>query len=98
MLDIDWNTIVFHLVLMGVSYLLALPIGWNRERNSRSAGLRSPISTGRRNTLTDIDLGSSPASELQLRKLRFALHSSFGIIALFTIRSLFLRLNSIRRI
>ncbi len=41
MLDIDWNTIVFHLVLMGVSYLLALPIGWNRERNSRSAGLRT---------------------------------------------------------
>jgi putative Mg2+ transporter-C (MgtC) family protein len=41
MLDIDWNTIVFHLILMGVSYLLALPIGWNRERNSRSAGLRT---------------------------------------------------------
>ncbi|HET6565803.1 MAG TPA: MgtC/SapB family protein [Xanthomonadales bacterium] len=41
MLDVDWNTIVYHLVLMGASYLLALPIGWNRERNSRSAGLRT---------------------------------------------------------
>lgn len=41
MLDVDWNTIVFHLILMGVSYLLALPIGWNRERNSNSAGLRT---------------------------------------------------------
>ena len=41
MLEVDWNTIVYHLVLMGASYLLALPIGWNRERNSRSAGLRT---------------------------------------------------------
>lgn len=41
LLDINWNTIVFHLILLGVSYLLALPIGWNRERNSRSAGLRT---------------------------------------------------------
>jgi putative Mg2+ transporter-C (MgtC) family protein len=29
------------LLLLGVSYLLALPIGWNRERNSHSAGLRT---------------------------------------------------------
>ncbi len=39
--DVDWNTIWSHLVLLGASYLLALPIGWNRERHSRSAGLRT---------------------------------------------------------
>lgn len=41
MLEMDWDAIVFHLILLGVSYLLALPIGWNRERNSHSAGLRT---------------------------------------------------------
>lgn len=41
MLDMEWGTITFHLILMGTSYLLALPIGWNRERNSHSAGLRT---------------------------------------------------------
>lgn len=30
-----------HLVAMLVAYLLALPIGWNRERAERSAGLRT---------------------------------------------------------
>lgn len=41
MLEMDWNTISFHLIFMGISYCLALPIGWNRERNSHSAGLRT---------------------------------------------------------
>jgi putative Mg2+ transporter-C (MgtC) family protein len=30
-----------HLVALGVAYGLALPIGWNREREERSAGLRT---------------------------------------------------------
>ena len=30
-----------HLVALGIAYLLALPIGWNREREERSAGLRT---------------------------------------------------------
>jgi putative Mg2+ transporter-C (MgtC) family protein len=30
-----------HLVALTVAYLLALPIGWNREREERSAGLRT---------------------------------------------------------
>ena len=30
-----------HLVALGLAYLLALPIGWNRERHERSAGLRT---------------------------------------------------------
>lgn len=39
--DIHWPTVFFHLTLMGVAYVLALPIGWNREREERSAGLRT---------------------------------------------------------
>ena len=30
-----------YLVALAVAYLLALPIGWNREREERSAGLRT---------------------------------------------------------
>ena len=30
-----------HLVALAVAYLLALPIGWNREKAERSAGLRT---------------------------------------------------------
>jgi putative Mg2+ transporter-C (MgtC) family protein len=33
--------IVPHLVAMGSAYLLALPVGWNREKEERSAGLRT---------------------------------------------------------
>ena len=38
-----WNTdaALSHLVALAVAYLLALPIGWNREREERSAGLRT---------------------------------------------------------
>jgi len=30
-----------HLVALAIAYVLALPIGWNREREERSAGLRT---------------------------------------------------------
>jgi putative Mg2+ transporter-C (MgtC) family protein len=30
-----------HLVALSIAYLLALPIGWNREQQERSAGLRT---------------------------------------------------------
>ena len=30
-----------HLVALAAAYILALPIGWNREREERSAGLRT---------------------------------------------------------
>jgi putative Mg2+ transporter-C (MgtC) family protein len=33
--------IVPHIVAMIVAYLLALPVGWNREKEERSAGLRT---------------------------------------------------------
>lgn len=37
----DIFDIVPHLIALAVAYLLALPIGWNREREERSAGLRT---------------------------------------------------------
>ena len=30
-----------HLINLGVAYVLAFPIGWNRERQERSAGIRT---------------------------------------------------------
>lgn len=38
-----WNTeeALSHLVVLAVAYALALPIGWNRERQERSAGVRT---------------------------------------------------------
>ena len=34
-------TILPHLLALAVAYVLAFPIGWNREREERSAGLRT---------------------------------------------------------
>ena len=33
--------IVPHLVALAIAYVLALPVGWNREKEERSAGLRT---------------------------------------------------------
>ncbi len=44
MLDIlgnDHFNVVPHLVAIAISYALAFPIGWNRETEERSAGLRT---------------------------------------------------------
>lgn len=41
MIDIEWNEVLSNLTLLGAAYVLALPIGYNRERVSRSAGLRT---------------------------------------------------------
>ena len=41
MLDLSSFQISPHLLALGVAYLLAFPIGWNREREERSAGLRT---------------------------------------------------------
>jgi putative Mg2+ transporter-C (MgtC) family protein len=38
---INWDTVWSNLALLGLAYALALPVGWNRERVSRSAGLRT---------------------------------------------------------
>lgn len=37
----DKFEIVPHLLSLGTAYALAVPIGWDRERNARSAGLRT---------------------------------------------------------
>lgn len=35
------HRIALHVLVLGIAYVLALPIGWNRERQERSAGLRT---------------------------------------------------------
>lgn len=40
-LGIEWMLVAVHLGKMGTAYLLALPIGWDRERATKSAGLRT---------------------------------------------------------
>ncbi|MFI2812979.1 MULTISPECIES: MgtC/SapB family protein [Microbulbifer] len=40
-LDIDWQLVLHHVVDMACAYVLALPIGWDREKRERSAGLRT---------------------------------------------------------
>lgn len=39
--DIDWSVVVAHLTYLGIAYALALPVGWDRERHSVGAGLRT---------------------------------------------------------
>ena len=39
--DTTWQDVVEYLIKMGVAYLLALPIAFNREQGARSAGLRT---------------------------------------------------------
>ncbi len=39
--SLDDLRILPHLVSLGIAYVLALPIGWDREKEERSAGLRT---------------------------------------------------------
>lgn len=39
--DLEWSIVVLHVRDLLYAYLLALPIGWDREKNARSAGLRT---------------------------------------------------------
>lgn len=38
---VDWNLILSHLMSFVAAYVLALPVGWDREKETRSAGLRT---------------------------------------------------------
>ncbi len=38
---IEWSAIFNNLLHIGIAYLLALPVAWNREREARGAGLRT---------------------------------------------------------
>ena len=40
-LDFNWKIMTNNLILMSIAYVLALPIGWERERHERPAGLRT---------------------------------------------------------
>lgn len=40
-IEVDWNQIVFNLVHLGIAYVLAIPVAFDREQASRSAGLRT---------------------------------------------------------
>lgn len=39
--DIDWQVVLTHLAQIGIAFVLALPVAWNRELEDRSAGLRT---------------------------------------------------------
>jgi putative Mg2+ transporter-C (MgtC) family protein len=39
--DIRWGEIAQNLLRLGVAYLLAVPLGWDQEREARGAGLRT---------------------------------------------------------
>lgn len=41
MFEIDLNVILTSLTQIGIAYLLALPVAWDREQEARSAGLRT---------------------------------------------------------
>ena len=40
MQELDWNQVVIHLYQLGIAFVLALPVAWNREQRAR-AGLRT---------------------------------------------------------
>jgi putative Mg2+ transporter-C (MgtC) family protein len=40
-LEIDWQTVLTSLSQLGIAYLLALPVAWDREHEARSAGIRT---------------------------------------------------------
>jgi putative Mg2+ transporter-C (MgtC) family protein len=39
--EIDWAEVVEHLIQIAIAYCLAMPIAWNREKETRSAGVRT---------------------------------------------------------
>jgi len=41
LLDFEWQTILTSLTQLGIAYLLALPVAWDREVEARSAGIRT---------------------------------------------------------
>ena len=39
--DLEWTRIFSHLLSVTIAYMLALPVAWDREKEARSAGLRT---------------------------------------------------------
>lgn len=40
-IDVDWSVVTYNLYHIGIAFLLALPVAFDREKKSRSAGLRT---------------------------------------------------------
>lgn len=40
-LDVAWSQVLFHLGQLAIAWVLSLPVAWDRERESRGAGLRT---------------------------------------------------------
>ncbi len=40
-IELDWTRIAYNLIHLGVAYLLALPVAWDRETASQGVGLRT---------------------------------------------------------
>ncbi|HAB05621.1 MAG TPA: magnesium transporter MgtC, partial [Alcanivorax sp.] len=36
---LDWHQILTHLAQIGMAFLIALPVAWNREHRAEGAGL-----------------------------------------------------------
>ncbi|MDX1684476.1 MAG: MgtC/SapB family protein [Saprospiraceae bacterium] len=41
MFEIDWPQITFNLTQLGIAFVLAIPVAYNREHKARGAGLRT---------------------------------------------------------
>lgn len=41
MFQSSWWEIATHIISLASAYALALPVGWDRERDARSAGIRT---------------------------------------------------------
>lgn len=39
--ELDWNIVALHVRDLFIAFVLALPIGWDREKQERTAGLRT---------------------------------------------------------
>lgn len=39
--ELEWSMVVLHIRDLVFAFILALPIGWDREKNERTAGLRT---------------------------------------------------------
>lgn len=39
--DLNWQVIVFHILHLLAAFVLALPLGWDREKSNRNFGLRT---------------------------------------------------------
>lgn len=62
--------VIPHVAALAFAYLLALPVGWNRERNERSAGLRTfplvAVASCGFVQATEAHIGTSPEAQARI--------------------------------